>query len=561
MSFSLADFEPKASDWFIPNLQYEGPGSADFASPIGTLMGPFIATFSDRGEQSILATCEQLSCDPEYKNWGTLAFLSGAKIERQGNMESWGFGGLNNPCKELKITTQAGTFTASHVQLTGITAQMVVAKPEDVKPVPLRFRVSQGTFETGSPNKPKFFVLPLLNCIAEPGNTLSGAHPLRIYPTPIVPDSLAGKERLLATLASQRHSSVIGFYISGRICFIERLADYEQRLASLKSGNQCTMTAVLIGELGEEPVSTLEEFNSWFPMEIISALGFASGVDVNASWVEIRDEQGGLIRRLHGRASLPIFDEGDVLLTNMDTQPNSGIGPFLTSFLICAPDKRSYLEAVMNHARMGSLGTSLRLYDNLAHLVRAFECLCREHGFIQQNLLPGLTAPIQSQVRGILARAVTELQTLISGAQQGQDFDAARFLMTIQSRVTNAATTEKSFGLAVIDLLKRFGLPDAGIVDSFITQNPRSDKLPDWASVLSNYRGATIHEGYMNFEKKHDAGDVISICEHLKDILTRIVWKEVGYTGTYKSVLRRSYGPQAVDWIQPTTTPKDLGFD
>lgn len=413
MSFSLADFKPKASDWLIPNLLYEGPGNADFTSPIGSVMGPFIATFNDRGEQSILATCEQISCDPDYQKWGAIAFLSGAKIEREDNVESWGFGGLNNPCKELKITTHAGTFTASHVWLGGMTAQLAIAKPEDVKPTPLQFRVSQGKFETGNLNKPQFFVLPLLNCIAEPGNTLSGSHPLRIYPTPIVPDSLVGKERLGAALTAQKHNSVIGFHLSGRLCFIERLADYDQRLASLKGGNQCIMTAVLVGEVGEESVATLEEFRSWFPMEVISALGFASGVDTSFSWVEIRDEQGELIRRLHGRTSLPTFDEGDVLLTGMDAQANSGMGPFLTSYLSCAPNERSYLEAVMNHARLGSMGISLRLYDNLDHLVRAFECLCREHGFIQQNLLPRLTAPIQGQVKGILAGAVRELQSLI----------------------------------------------------------------------------------------------------------------------------------------------------
>ena len=334
MSFSLGDFEPKANNWLIPNVVYEGQGRAEFTSPNGSVMGQFVATFNDRGEQSLNATCEQFSCDPEYKTWGALAFLSGAKIERQNNVESWGFGGLDNTCKELKITTLSGTFTASHVQLAGTTAQLSVSKPGDVKPSPLQFRVSQGKFETGNLNKPKFFALPLLNCVAETGNTIIGAHPLRIYPTPIIPDSVEGQERQFAILASRRHNSVIGFYIFGRICFIERLADYDQRLATLKNGRQCTTTAVLVGELGEEPVSSLDEFVSWFPMEVISALSFASGVDIGFSWVEIRDEQGGLIRRLHGRTSLPTFDEGDDLLTRFDVnQIRHGRVPHIVSKL------------------------------------------------------------------------------------------------------------------------------------------------------------------------------------------------------------------------------------
>src|SRR5579864_1635642 len=121
MSFSLADFEPKASDWLIPNLRYEGAGSAEFTSPICRVIGPFLATFNDRGGQSIIATCEKISCDSEYEEWGTHALLSGATFERKDNVQSWGFGGLNNPCKEIKITTDAGTFTASHISLTGMT--------------------------------------------------------------------------------------------------------------------------------------------------------------------------------------------------------------------------------------------------------------------------------------------------------------------------------------------------------------------------------------------------------------------------------------------------------
>ena len=441
-----------------------------------------------------------------------------------------------------------------------MTTQLIVAKAEDVKQTQLRFHVLQGKFETDNSNAPKFFVLPLLNCIAEPGNRLNIPHPLRIYPTPIVPDSLAGRERLMAELTAQKHNSVIAFYLAGRLCFIERLADYEEREASLHTGAQCLITAVLVGELGGEPVTTLKEFFSWFPADVISALGFASGVEVGFPWIEIRDEHGTLIRRLHGRLWLPTFDEGDILLNNLDAKNGSGMGPFLTQHLACVPEKRAYLEAAMNHARMGSLGASLRLYDNLDHLIRAYECLCREHGFIQQNLLPQLTPATQDQVKGVLASAATALQSLIDDAQRTQQFDDARVLATIQSRAANAAATEQKFGLAVVALLQSFGLPDQNIIDGFIAMNSRVDGLRDWASVISSYRGATIHEGYMDFEKKHDAADVGRVCAHLKDALTRIILKEVGYSGTYESVLARSYGPQAIDWIQPTTAPERLGF-
>jgi hypothetical protein len=558
MSFSLAEFEPKANDWLSSNLLYEGPGTADFTSPLGSVMGPFVATFNERGDQIVLVTCEQISCcDPDYD---PLAFLSGAKVKREGKTKSWGFGGLNNPCSGLKITTDAGTFAASDVRMAGMTAQLIVSKPEDAKRTQLRFRVSEGKFETGNSNEPKFFVLPLLNCTAEPGNSLNVSHPLRIYPTPLLPESLAGKERFVAELAAQKHNSVIGFYFSGRLCFIERLADYAEREASLQAGAQRLITAVLVGELGAEPVTTSSEFFSWFPVEVISALGFASGVEVGFPWIEIRDYQGALIRRLHGRRWLPTFDEGDVLLKSIDAKDASGMGPFLTHYLACARDKRSYLRAAMNHARIGSLGTALRLYDILDHLIRACECLCREHGFVQQNLLPKLSPATEGQVKDILAGVAVALESLIDAAQRSKQFDDVRVLASIRSKAANIAGTEQKFGLAVVDLLQSSGLPDPNIIDGFIAANPRVDRLRDWASVISSYRGATIHEGYMDFDKKHDANDVVRICAHLKDALTRVILKEVGYKGTYESVLARNYGPQAIDWIQPTTEPERLGF-
>src|ERR1019366_1213271 len=174
MSFSLVEFEPKANDWLSSNLLYEGSGSADFTSPIGSVMGPFVATFNDRGDQFVQTTCEQISCcDPDYD---PIAFLSGAKVKREGKTKSWGFGGLNNPCSGLKITTPAGTFTASDVHMAGMTTQLIVSKPEDAKRTQLRFHVSQGKFETNNSNEPRFFVVPLLNCIAEPGNSLNIPH-------------------------------------------------------------------------------------------------------------------------------------------------------------------------------------------------------------------------------------------------------------------------------------------------------------------------------------------------------------------------------------------------
>lgn len=215
----------------------------------------------------------------------------------------------------------------------------------------------------------------------------------------------------------------------------------------------------------------------------------------------------------------------------------------------------------MNHARLGSLGTNLRLYDNLDHLIRAYECLCREHKLIQQELLPRLNRATQVRVRKIRKAARTALQEIIRDVGRSQNPEEVRVLQTIRSKIENMASSEGKFGLAVVDLLQKFGLPDPDIIDAFIAANPRRDAVPDWASLLSWYRIATIHEGYMNFERKHDASDVVAVSRHLKDAISRILLKECGYVGKYISVLASGYGPQPLDWIQANTGAERLGFD
>lgn len=554
MSFRLEDFEPTLNNWQELNLRYEGSGSADFTSPVGSVTGPFVVTYDEYGNTTCETIYDLISYDPSYPA-DALAFLTGAKPKQEGKVVRWGFGGLENPCRLLSFSTSQGTFeSTAEVHLAGIGSAEGRSR--------LKFYVPEARFSTKNSNPPKYFAIPLFNCVADTGYRIYGNHPLRIYSTPPVPDDLPKDKKLIATIKAHEHNSVIGFSLDGQVCFIERLPDYEDRVATLRSGVQRRITTVMVGEVGTHPVRTVAEFRSWFPLEILSVLGFASGVDVGFSWIEIRDSAGALIRRLHGHPWLPTYHEGDVLLSNFDVDmpKGSGIGTVLTQFLGLPKETRSFLTVTMNHARLGSLGAHLHLYDILDHLIRALECLCKELGLVQQNLLPALSAEAQSKVRVVLEDAGRKFRELAQEARNSAQFEDARLLETIRSRAANSAGTEKKFGLAVADLLQKFGLHDAEVIDRFIASNPRADGLADWASVLSSYRGATIHEGYMDFTQKHDVSDVIRICTHLKDAITRVILKMIRYNGTYEPVTMRSYGPHQLDWVEATTEPWKLGF-
>jgi hypothetical protein len=165
-------------------------------------------------------------------------------------------------------------------------------------------------------------------------------------------------KKWMATNKANEQNSVIGFYMVGQVSFVERLPDFDERVVSLRSGSQRRITVVLIGEVGSRATDTVDNFRSWFPLDMLTVLSFASGVDVGFSWIEIRDSSGKLIRRLHGRPWLPTYHERDVLLSKLDVDINkgSGIGSVITQLLSLPEETRFFLSATMNHARLGSLG-------------------------------------------------------------------------------------------------------------------------------------------------------------------------------------------------------------
>lgn len=553
--FRLEDFEPRLNNWPELNLHYEGQGTADFTSPVGSVTGPFAATYDEYGNTSCETFYEQIAYDPSFPA-DALAFLTGAKPKQEGKVVSWGFGGLENPCQLLSFSTPSGRFeSTAGVHLAGIGSV-------EGKGGRLKFYVPEARFETTNTKPAKYFAMPLFNCVADMRYSVFGDHPLRIYVTPPVPDDLPKEKKWMAVNKANEQNSVIGFFIEGQVCFIERLPDFDERVGSLRSGTQRRITAVMVGEVGSHPTDTIANFRSWFPLGILAVLGFGSGVNVGFPWIEIRDSEGELIRRLHGRSWLPTFHDGDALLSqfDVDISKGSGIGSVITEFLRLPEETRFLLAATMNHARLGSLGPHLHIHDILDHLIRALEGLCKELGFVQQNLLPMMAAGTQEKVRTLLKETGGQLRELARDASNKGEFGDARILETIASRAVNSAGTEKKFGLAVIDVLQKFALRDAEVIDKFIAANPRADGLADWASVLSSYRGATIHEGYMDFTKKHDVEDVVRICQHLKDVIARVILKIIGYTGTYEPVTMRSYGPHPLDWVEATTEAWKLGF-
>ena len=127
---------------------------------------------------------------------------------------------------------------------------------------------------------------------------------------------------------------------------------------------------------------------------------------------------------------------------------------------------------------------------------------------------------------------------------------------SIASRVSSAMQKPEKFGLAVCQLAKQFDLLDEEVINEYLKTDPKWGNR-SWDKALSTIRGQVVHEGALTFfDPEFPTKDVVDLIFHLRDVLTRIVLKILGYEGSY--LLRMC--PQSLDWVARETTVHQLGF-
>ena len=88
--------------------------------------------------------------------------------------------------------------------------------------------------------------------------------------------------------------NLIYFYINKAPCFVEPLSDYEDRRKKLLEGkSNREITAVIICELGNPQIEMLDIEH------LLDLLSLATGSEIGVPWIECRDDQGDLIKRIH----------------------------------------------------------------------------------------------------------------------------------------------------------------------------------------------------------------------------------------------------------------------
>lgn len=534
--------------WFNTNVSYIGMGRAEFLSPQGVCTGPATIQFDEFGESTIEMEVGHIDT-AENLHFGDMQFFSGQTPRRERNSISIGLGSFDdNPCAQLTVTTTDGIFSAI-----GDVSYAYLGRR-------LRFWPLHPHFDVSGAEPAKYWVVPLVNFVSKfrSHHADIDQHPLRIFPTPRIPDGLPASELHAARNYANSRNNLIVFEFGGSTGFIEPLPDVEERTRRLLSRRERhAVTAIMVGNVGSEPID-VPALDQWFPFVFLDLLGVTSGSAIGAPWIEFRDEAGKLVRRVHMNLGHPSFSEGRTVI-NEDR--HRGTGRLLTQAASSPTFRQSRLHVLLRHlVEAGHYSNTIE--ERLIYIVRALDGLCGDYGLSKQYLLQGLDATQQNAVRAALRNAAAQIRAQGAAAVAAGKHDQSRLLHKIADRTqSNPANVDRDFGLAVADLLRQFSLPDADIVDAHYQQHPRPDGIATWSGVLSAFRGVATHHGYFDFRGgSYDVNDTITITNHLHDILVRIALSMVGYDGVYQPLTTRWTAIEPVDWVQPSTSAGHLGY-
>jgi hypothetical protein len=568
---SLLKDEKSSGKWFHSTVRYEGQGKAFFSDPILAVEGFVIIEFDEFGSQKIVMDVENVDLSrsrdipyiiPEFRIPSLIALLSGEKPKKHPangakNVAEWSYpigGKRTNPCNKLMVATLDGIFLAEKNIGYDIHSNFNRHKGFAVQ---LEFHILNSVFKADDSKEEKYWVLPLMNFISSFWDHLPDLdfHPLRVIPLLMNCDLDNIKYNDIRKYFDQDNRLII-FRFMNKLGFIERLPDYHEKENMLLKGKaQCIITSVMIGETPSKIENNeFSDLKYWFPFQFLDMLGLASGTEIGAPWIELRDAKGALIRRFHVNLNNPWFSSGHKAI---EESIHHGIGSLLTQSQYSLHMGNAYLTAILKHLVQSGM-ESLLFEDGMAHLFQALDCLCEEFGLNIQRLAEGLNDLQKNIVKFELDSLAYRIRCQSSFADNQEQKNV---LTRIADKVINSDNADRNFGLAVIDLIKLFDLSDTIIIESFYQSNPRKDGKP-WYGVLSHYRGVVMHSSYFDFERGlYDFRDVTTIRSHLHDILIRIVLKMLCYDGTYQKAIQGSRGRYPLDWVNPSLKAEELGYE
>lgn len=404
----------------------------------------------------------------------------------------------------------------------------------------LNLYIKEFEFEQNLGTEVKYWILPLTNFITD-----------FIQYDPRL-DYLSQTENIKANFSPHR---LINFKLQNNQCWIEPLIDYEERKKKLIFGEiGCTITSIMVGEIGSMSINS-NDITQNLPFDLLYVLGLATGTEIQAPWIEFRDANYQLIKRIHWNIQPIQYTKGHVAIKGDDLKANSGIGHLLEKSLSSNHFSKPHLRISLIYALLGT-NVNQRLESRISNFIFALDTLSKHYGYDIQDLRQGLDPSQINQITNYLNNAASQIQSLASASNSA---DKNQIINRIATRTKKTPIgKDRDFGLAVIELLNHFLLPDCDVINNYYLHNPRTDNR-NFAAVLSYYRGAIVHEGYFNFHSgSYEFEDVVRVLKHLHDILIRLNLIMLEYRGHYITPISNSSKP--VNWVNVSTLASELGY-
>ena len=522
---------PDPGEWLHLRATHSGRGRAVFTNPPGQIEGPAVVRVDRRG-QTVVTIDNEVDPGPGFQfHHGS---VSAENLRRPG---------FSNPCSLVEVQTADGTFIADERIFLDSTGTQ--SRPQRVRLTPSRARYVANIAEQA-----RYWVLPLTNFVLpdfEWGGRADARwrrsvqrRMKRAGPVPPAEDP--------PTAQPVR----IRFSLCGQQAFIQLLPDYTNRVERLERGRVANLlTAFVVAPAHANSVSFTDHKNL-FPVDMLAMLTLATGVRVGAPWVEFRSSRWELVRRDYIQFGTPAYEHGRSALS---PRAPGAVGPLLTGLFSSPELGQNYLRAAVHQAIEAAFPCTLEI--RVVHLVRSFETLCRHFGFGAMNLTSNLDAAQIAEVNAALTAAIVRVAAL---RMVEADPDRRRSLQRIGDRVRSMSQKENDFGRAVLELLRRFDLPDADVLQPHLAAHPVAGN-DNWPGLISCYRGTVTHEGYFDLSSgRHDTFEILDVTDHFHDVLLRVLFKIVGYEGPYQIQMPPRYRCEPVAWVTLATHPRALGY-
>ncbi len=422
----------------------------------------------------------------------------------------------------------------------------------------LRLDLGPTEFLAGRGDRPKYFVVPLVNYIADwPAyNAALDAHPMRVLRAVGVSEEFARQHSDIVEMERRRLNGTIEFVFHGRSAFIQPISDYEERQGNLESGaSRARITALLVGEIADRLI-TWPAVDTWFPSDLQGLLSLATGSDVEFPWIEFRSEDGALVRRIHFHNRAPVFTHrGHIIRESV----HLGTGRLLSNGLRSPHFGKPHLRSAI-HTICSRPDRVLNLDHRLLELLVTLESVAKGPGVIPADVKPKrLSTRWRKAVRKALSEAAAAIERFAEDATNLGDAEGGQLLRKLAPTVRCWDYEQLTFGEIIRTMLDVLGLPDASVLEPWFRSHPYWQR--DWISVIAGLRSRVVHRGIVGVGAEgRSTAEVWELARHLEDLLVRIVLRLLKYDASYQPTVAQWATQAPVGWVTRETTPAELGF-